>query len=54
MEILTEIQKEMFLRVSGMEFNFTELKGSFSTSYPYNNTENGNIHPGILLTLLKK
>jgi len=39
MEILTQIQKEKFLSVSGMEYTTNELKGHFSTPYPYNDRE---------------
>ena len=39
MEILTQIQKEKFLSISGFEFTFIELKGQFSTPFPYNNRE---------------
>jgi hypothetical protein len=39
MAILTEIQKEKFLGISGVEFTFNELKGNFTTPYPYNDRE---------------
>ncbi len=39
MELLTEIQKEKFLSISGFEFTSNELRGSFTTSFPYNNRE---------------
>ena len=37
MELLSSIQKEKFLSISGFEFTFSELKGQFQTPYPYNN-----------------
>jgi len=39
MELLTPIQKEKFLSVSGFEFTFTEAKGQFFTPFPYNDRE---------------
>jgi len=39
MELLTPIQKEKFLSISGIEFTFTELNGQFTTLYPYNNRQ---------------
>jgi hypothetical protein len=39
MELLTPIQKEKFLSISGVEFTFSEYKGQFSASFPYNNKE---------------
>ena len=39
MGLLTTIQKEKFLSVSGIEFTFEELKGQFTTPHPYNNRE---------------
>ena len=39
MEILTQVQKEKFLSISGVEFTFNDLHGEFSTPYPYNNRE---------------
>ena len=39
MGLLTTIQKEKFLSISGIEFTFEELKGQFTTPHPYNNRE---------------
>lgn len=39
MEHLTQIQKEKFLNISGIEFSFCEFKGQFSTPFPYNDRE---------------
>ena len=37
--LLTPIQKEKFLSISGTEFVSTQLNGEFTTPYPYNNRE---------------
>ena len=39
MKILSKIQKEKFLSVSGVEFIFSELEGQFTTPYPYNDRD---------------
>jgi len=39
MELLTQIQKEKFLSISGFEFTFSKSKGKFITPFPYNNRE---------------
>ncbi len=39
MELLTQIQKEKFLSVSGTEFTFSSLTGQFETPFPNNNRE---------------
>ncbi|MCL2059608.1 MAG: hypothetical protein FWH01_11240 [Oscillospiraceae bacterium] len=36
MDILTDIQKKRFLDISGIEFDFKELRRNFTTPYPYN------------------
>jgi hypothetical protein len=36
MDLLTQIQKEKFLSISGFEFTFSESKGRFSTPFPFN------------------
>ena len=37
--VLTSIQEEKFLAISGHEFTFDTLAGNFNTAYPYNNKE---------------
>ncbi len=39
MELLTEVQKEKYLNISGFEFTSNKPSGQFSTPYPYNNRE---------------
>ncbi len=36
---LSQIQKEKFLEISGVEYDGSQLKGSFPTPYPYNNKQ---------------
>jgi hypothetical protein len=38
-KLLSQIQKEKFLEVSGIEYDGSQLKGDFSTPYPFNNRE---------------
>jgi hypothetical protein len=38
-DLLSQIQKDLFLSISGFEFSFVELKGRFTTPFPYNNKE---------------
>ncbi len=39
MELLTPIQKEKFLSISGFEYTTNERQGQFVTPFPYNNRE---------------
>jgi hypothetical protein len=38
-DLLTPIQKELFLSISGFEFTFSKYQGRFSTPYPHNSKE---------------
>ena len=52
-ELLTPIQKEKFLSISGYEFTFTELKGRFSTPYP-NNDRKWKYSPWIFTYIIEE
>lgn len=53
MELLTTIQKEKFLSISGVEFTFEKLKGQFTTLYPYNNRK-WNLSPWIFTYVIEE